>query len=112
MQLAEKIMRWDSYEAEGAAAALASKTHDDCPYEDRSSEAWSFWIWGFDQVAGELATIERGEVFITDSGPPGKDFTKPGTGIPLREAYESGLWTPRYASVPAGWKRRHQWLSA
>src|SRR3990167_272291 len=99
-KLLARLRSEDEWEAEGGAAGLQGKTRDDCPYsETTQSDAWNYWVYGCENASGELATLASGEVFFTDSDPPGKDWCKPGTGVPVRDAIESGLWKPRYARL-------------
>ena len=103
----QRFVQQVRYQAEGAEAALLGKTRADCPYDEAAqSEAWNMWVYGCEEAQGEMATLAAGEVFYTDSGPPTEDFMKPGTGTPLRVAYEEGLWKPKYVRVPADWSRR------
>ena len=89
------------FEVEGAAAGLQGKTRDDCPYDSGTqSFEWNHWVFGCEIAASEKATIERGEVFFcsTDIGSFNPNPPK-GSGIPVRDAIERGLWKPRYATI-------------
>jgi ribosome modulation factor len=84
-------------EAEGAAAALAGKTSVDCPLTESSER--NHWIFGYSRAQNEMETIKRGEVFFSSTSH--MNPCVPGTGIPLQEAIERGLWKPKYASITA-----------
>jgi ribosome modulation factor len=82
-----------AYEAEGAAAGLAGKTREDCPYhKDLNKDHWNHWVYGCENALGEIATIKKGFVeFCTEQSP---DVI---LRLPVDEAIRSGQWKPKYA---------------
>lgn len=84
------------HEDEGAAANIAGKPRDACPYDrDAQSFAWNHWVYGWDIAESERLYIEAGTVtFYVTSSP------EPAGSQPLSEAVARGLVRFRYRQYP------------
>jgi sarcosine oxidase delta subunit len=49
-----KYLQQSSFESEGEAAARTGGRREDCPYPDKASEAWNFWVYGNENEQGRM----------------------------------------------------------
>lgn len=91
----------NEWEHEGVVAALRGKAEADNPY-GKDSEAWNFWIYGYDQAKAEEHTLRRG--VLTTMYVDQDHHVTGEVNEDLREAYERGRWQPKFVNVPADWR--------
>lgn len=92
----------DQFEKEGAAAGLAGKHREDCPYDKvTQASAWNFWVYGLENAKGEQRVIAEGfNSALTSTAATSLPEPKI---IPAEEAYRSGLWKPQHVTIPSSW---------
>ena len=85
-------------EAEGAAKGLKGAKREDCPYDKETQPfEWNHWVYGCEIAAGEAETIKSGSVMFCTTAKDAKPWA-----VPIERAIASGMWEPRYATVPSG----------
>lgn len=100
------------YENEGACAFFAGFARDECPHDEKTdSVAYNFWLCGYDNARGEKQALERGTITFSLLDQEAQRKPKPEYKVigevvkTTEQAYREGLWKPRFAKVPAAWRK-------